>query len=169
MALVKDVMEWTDEIVPLDEGLPEAAARMRANGVVLLPVVDGDEIVGVVTVDDIQRTVDDAGAAPTVRDRLSPEIAYCYASDDVATARTVMNDSGRDALMVTDDESQLLGYVTRDAVRAAETTQPSGSGGGPAAVRARTLPPRARATGHETGHPTDYAVRPTLRRKPAER
>jgi len=164
MALVKDVMEWTDEIVPLDEGLGEAAARMREGGLPLLPVVDGDEIVGVLTVEDIGRVVDDAGAAASVRDRLLPQIAFCYASDDIATARAVMDNSGRDALIVTDDEAQLLGHVTRDAVNEAERTRPAGHASA-SLVHIRTLQPRARATGGETGHPNGYAIRPTLRRK----
>jgi len=164
MARVKDVMEWTDEIVPLDEGLAEAAARMRAGGMPLLPVVDGDEIVGVLSVGDLGRVVDDAGAAPTVRDRLSPRIAYCYASDDLVTARAVMEASGHEALLVTDDEAQLLGHVTRAAVNEAEQAPPTRRA--PASsVRARTLPPRARAMGRETGHPTGYAIRPTLRKR----
>lgn len=168
MARVKDVMEWTDEIVPLDEDLAEAAARMRARGLPLLPVVDGDEIVGVLSVDDLVRVIDDAGAAPTVRDRLSPQIAYCYASDDLATARAVMDDSGREALLVTDEEAQLLGHVTREAVSEAELARPARHAMS-SAVRARTLPPRARAIGREAGHPTGYAIRPTLRNREPHR
>src|SRR3546814_7766478 len=60
--LAKDCMLPTTEVVHLDQSLIDAANRLRLFSLPVLPVVDGDEIVGLLTFEAVE-----------ARQRLSPE------------------------------------------------------------------------------------------------
>lgn len=55
----RDVMSRDPATVDADEGIFEACRLMRERSVRRLPVVDGDELVGIVTLDDLVVLIDD--------------------------------------------------------------------------------------------------------------
>jgi CBS domain-containing protein len=161
---VKMLMRETDETVHIDQHLGEAAGRMQRADLPLLPVVDGDEIVGVVTGAIVERArtgSDDGAAIGKVRDHLSKRFAYCYDTDDAEAALTVMNENGVDFLLVADAENLLVGIVMRD--RLVEILGRHNPGGGkPRSLNRRADTP-ARAAGDKPGRPRAYAAKPRIR------
>lgn len=164
---VGDLMCRVDEVVHVDHDLHEASVRMRDSQAAILPVIDGDEIVGVLTARDIygaRRTGEECIETLKVRDHLSKEIAFCYEADDLETARSAMHDSGHHRLLVLDGERQLVGLITaeritsssreRDPVRSAHRDPMSG---------ARLAETTVRAKGSRPGAPGVYAVRPKIK------
>jgi CBS domain-containing protein len=51
----RDVMTGEPTTVPVETGLFELTERMEAAGVRRMPVVDGDDLVGIITLDDVTR------------------------------------------------------------------------------------------------------------------
>src|SRR3546814_10798575 len=75
--LAKDCMLPTTEVVHLDQSLIDAANRLRLFSLPVLPVVDGDEIVGLLTFEAVearQRLSPEDLAETAVRDHMSAEV-----------------------------------------------------------------------------------------------
>jgi CBS domain-containing protein len=114
------------ETVHADHEIDEAALRLSLQERPLLPVIDADEIVGVLTQRDLARAreaVKAEDARLTARVVMSSDLAFCYLDDDAATARTLMDRHGCDHLLVIDADQALVGVVGRKdlpAVSAAE-------------------------------------------------
>lgn len=169
LPLVKDLMRPTDEVVHVDQKLREAYVRMLRFQVPFLPVVDGDEIVGVLTARDIysQPQANEKGIkAARVRDHLSRDIAFCYADDDVEMAKEVMQESGRHRLLVTDDQEHLVGLITLEAITAALREHGPRRPSEPQPEAAERIAETAagRAKGDQPGQPKSYAVKPKIKK-----
>jgi CBS domain-containing protein len=114
------------ETVHADQEIDEAALSLSLQEGPLLPVIDADEIVGVLTQRDLVRArqAEQAeGAQLTARVVMSSDLAFCYLDDDVATARALMDRHSCDHLLVIDADQALVGLVGREdlpAVSAAE-------------------------------------------------
>jgi len=81
------------EVILADAPLSEAAARMQALDVGLLPVAVGDEVVGMLTDRDITVRATAAGDDPLttrVRDVMTTEIIACYEDEDLTAGARVM-------------------------------------------------------------------------------
>jgi CBS domain-containing protein len=161
---VKAIMRETDDVVHVDQDRAEAAGRLHRANLPLLPVVDGDEIVGVVT----DRIIDQGGAASgnsarggKVRDYLSKRFTYCYDTDDAETALKEMDESGDGFLLVADAENLLVGIVMRDQIVAALGRHKTGHGKGRTVNRRVDAP--AGAGTDKPGRPRTYAAKPRIR------
>jgi CBS domain-containing protein len=169
---VADLMRPIDEVVHLDQDLHEAHVRMRRFQTSFLPVVDGDEIVGLLTAGDVPRNVRgdprpeaSQDRSAKVRDHLTKDIAFCYRDDDLETAQAVIRESGHRRLLVTDREHQLVGLITEERLAAASgRRRPSGPrAAARPEVEARLAKRSGRATGSRPGRIVVYAVKPKLK------
>jgi CBS domain-containing protein len=83
---VKDIMTEAVEVVAPGMALAEAAERMRALDIGMMPVQDGDEVVGVITDRDMAMRAIARGLDPntaTVGEVMTPEIVFCYEDQSV--------------------------------------------------------------------------------------
>lgn len=156
---VKEVMQPTSEVVHLDQSLLDAGIRMRRYSLSALAVVDGDEIVGLVTSDDIEASAsqeDNDLSHKAVRDHMSAEIAFCRPTESIETARTIMRERGVTRLLVLDDHRRFCGLVTAEAMeRGSEEPEASASD------HVVTTP--GRRSGGALHQPDNYSLKPRLK------
>jgi nucleotide-binding universal stress UspA family protein/CBS domain-containing protein len=116
---VKDVMVQTVEVVHPTATLDEAARRMREVDVGMLPVLDGAEVVGVVTDRDMAVRAIAEGLDPksaTVEEVMTPQVHHCFDDQSVEEAAGTMADTGLRRLVVLDRAMRLVGIVSLDDV-----------------------------------------------------
>jgi len=104
------------EIVHADHDMDEATLRLSLQDHPILPVSDGDEIVGVVARTELGEAAEaKAGGARrlTARVMMTANFAFCYLDDDVTTARALMDKHGCDHLLVVDSERVVVGTLER--------------------------------------------------------
>ncbi len=117
-------MDSDVEVVDRSASLYEAAYVMRSAGVESLPVVSGDRLVGLLTARDIiERAVAEGldAASLKVRDVMSPEAPACVADAEPAEASRLMDAFGVDELVVVEEDGEVAGLLTREALAAALT------------------------------------------------
>jgi CBS domain-containing protein len=155
---VKDCMLATTEVVHLDQNLRDACDRLRRFHIPALPVVDGDEIVGLLSaeaVEEMTAAPDDDLGNIAVRDHMSAEIAFCRADEPIETARSIMQDDGHDRLLVLDGKGRLCGLLLAEDVgagRKADTATP------------HVVKTPGRAKGGKLHQPDSYSVRPIVKK-----
>ena len=158
--LAKDLMLPTTEVVHLDQSLKDAADRLRRFGLPLLPVVDGDEIVGVVTGEALEEMaaaeVDLAHTA--VRDHMSAEVSFCRPDESVQTARAIMEKGGHRRLLVVDDKGRLCGLLASTDAEARGNDKSVGAAAG------RTVKTPGRATGGPLHRPPNFSTKPVIKK-----
>jgi CBS domain-containing protein len=76
--LVGEVMTPAPITIAPDQTIEEAARKLGFNGFRRLPVVEGGELVGVLTADDIARYADSETTASMVREIASQDYAALY-------------------------------------------------------------------------------------------
>jgi CBS domain-containing protein len=115
-ARISDLMIRTAEVAHLHATLKITAQRMRASGLRALPVVDGDELVGVISGGDITRhrrkdrmDLD----AVEIRDVMRPGVPPCFEDQSVAEVAAMMAALKVRHLPVLDAEKKLTGMVAR--------------------------------------------------------
>lgn len=160
--LARDLMQPISEVVHLDQNLLDAGIRLREEGLAALPVVDGDEIVGILTREAIYEKAaspDNDLANTAVRDHMTAEIAVCQAEESAETARRLMEEGGHTRLLVVDREGQLCGIIA---------AQERGEGRvGKEEERVdddHVVKTPGRAKGSAPHQPPDFAVRPTIKK-----
>jgi CBS domain-containing protein len=179
MRTVKDIMVREPKIIHVDLPLSEAAARMKEAGTGALFVVDGDELVGVVTDRDLViRGMTKAAdpAAATVIETMTRHVVHCAETSTIDEAAALMAEQRVRRLAVVDADCELVGVVSLGDLARAE-----GAGGlaaakalrvisaplGTAKMPAREDPTGGRARGSTAGNLHVYAQRPRIRRRPA--
>lgn len=114
---VRHFMRYPGTEVHPDHDLDEAWARMSSQESRILPVSDGDQIVGVVARGDLElgrQQEPGARRRPSTRDVMSTRIAYVFPDDELATARAMMDRHGCDHLLVIDADRRLIGLLCRE-------------------------------------------------------
>lgn len=112
---LKDVMTHDVEIVETDMTLQDAASRMDELDVGVLPVREGDQLVGMLTDRDITVRAVAAGRDPKqtkVGEIMSPDLVYCYEDQDVKDAAQTMAAHQIRRLPVLSRDQQLVGIVS---------------------------------------------------------
>jgi len=178
---VRQFMAAEPAVVHVDLPLCEAALRMRQDGIGALFVVDGDEVVGVVTDSDlVLRGLADAAdpASHGVTNAMTRHVVSCSADASVKEAVALMGRQRVRRLAVVDDEGELVGVMTLgDLARVA------GSGALAAARALRGIclpletaktpaledPTGGRARRSPAGTLHVYAKRPRIRHDPLAR
>jgi len=109
-----DIMTREVEVVSPDDSLEDAARRMKELDVGLMPVCDGQRLVGMLTDRDITVRAVAEGRDPR-KTRVSPvmtaEVVYCFEDQDVEDAARLMNDRQIRRLPILDRSKRLTGIV----------------------------------------------------------
>ncbi|MBI3739863.1 MAG: CBS domain-containing protein [Chloroflexi bacterium] len=113
---IKEIMTRDVEIVHPDDTLQTAACKMRDRGIGLLPVMDGDELVGMVSDRDLIVRATAEGMSPEAtlgRDLMTSPVVYCYEDQDVKDAAETMVKNQIRRLAVLDHKNEtLVGIVS---------------------------------------------------------
>ncbi|MDQ3701579.1 MAG: CBS domain-containing protein [Chloroflexota bacterium] len=115
MMKVADVMTRSVDVANPDARLDEAAERMRQLDAGVLPVVDGDKVVGMITDRDITVRATAEGRDPVttkVSEIMTSEVVFTYDDEDVKDAAKLMQDHQVRRLVVLDREKKLVGIVS---------------------------------------------------------
>jgi len=112
---LKDVMTPDVEVISPEATLQQAAAKMRRLNIGPLPVCDGDQLVGMLTDRDITVRAVAEGCDPTattVREAMTPDIAYCFEDQHIEDAVQMMERYQIRRLPILSREKRLVGMVS---------------------------------------------------------
>jgi CBS domain-containing protein len=112
---LRDMMTRGVEVVHPQDGLPEAAMKMRSLEVGSVPVCDGERLVGMLTDRDITvRAVAEGIDLKTalVDDVMTREVVYATEDQEVEEAARLMADRQIRRLPVIDRNKRLVGIVS---------------------------------------------------------
>lgn len=112
--LVKDVMTCGVIVVQPHTPLVTAARQMRAHNVGCLPVVEGGEVLGMLTDNDIVLRIVAEGLdvnRALVREAMSPRAVACSCRQTVEEARAMMHANHLKHLPVLDRRGRLVGLL----------------------------------------------------------
>ncbi|HWI10036.1 MAG TPA: CBS domain-containing protein [Burkholderiaceae bacterium] len=115
MATINDIMTREVSTIQLSDALQTAAQRMRDLNVGVLPVCDGETLVGMVTDRDIAVRGVAAGLNPAdalVSDVMTDEVHSCSATDTIDAAMKQMGGAQVRRLAVLDPKRRIVGIVT---------------------------------------------------------
>ncbi len=141
MATINDIMTRDVSVIQLTDDLQTAAKRMRDLDVGVLPVCDGETLVGMVTDRDIAVRGVASGLLPEealVSDVMTDEVHSCSATDTVDKAMKLMGDAQVRRLAVVDPNGRIIGIValgdlaTRQSAPTDETLREISEDGAPA-------------------------------------
>lgn len=108
---ISDIMTRNVETISPTASIQDAAKRMKERHIGMLPVVEGDRILGAVTDRDLAvRGLAEGGK--TVRDVMTPEPVTVHADDDTDTAMRTVCDKRVGRLMIVDGAGRLSGLVS---------------------------------------------------------
>ena len=132
-----EAMEPASVTVHRSLSLDTFAAQLLdgSSPMVAVPVVDGDDVVGVIGVQQVRRVRRDRWPATRVEDVMvrPPRLTLLKPGDDLGTAVLAMGGALVDGLPVVDADGRLVGLLTRPGIRAyvAGRARASGSGQAP--------------------------------------
>jgi len=112
--LVCEAMTTDVEIVHPRQSIREAAHLMAQLDIGVLPVADGDRLVGMITDRDIAVRAVGEGRSPDteVRDIMSKEVLYCFEDEEIDQVTHNMSDIKLRRLPVLDRRKRLVGIVS---------------------------------------------------------
>jgi len=101
-------------VIAPDDTIERAAQLMAQIDAGVLPVSDGDRLVGMITDRDIavRGIAEGCGPDARVRDVMSQEVRYCYDDEDSAAVLENMADIQVRRLPVVDHDKRLVGIVS---------------------------------------------------------
>ena len=107
----------TREVETIDPSatLEDAALRMKTLDVGLLPVCDGERVIGMITDRDITIRATANGQVPAmteVREAMTPDVVYCEVGDDIRRAAGLMEAHQVRRLPVLDGDRKLVGVIS---------------------------------------------------------
>ncbi|MCE5186058.1 MAG: CBS domain-containing protein [Planctomycetaceae bacterium] len=112
---VREIMSTHVQQIRSDASVSEAADTMRNFDVGILPVLEGNKVVGILTDRDIVIRAVAAGLDPeetTVRDVMTSDVLGCSFDDDVETVAQIMEDNQVRRLVVLNDQQLVVGIVS---------------------------------------------------------
>jgi len=112
---VNEIITHDPEVIRPETILIEAAQKMKSLDIGMLPVCDGDRLVGVVTDRDITVRGVAQGYDPKtarVQEVMTPEVIYCFDDEDVKDVAKKMEEKQVRRLPVLNREKRLVGIVS---------------------------------------------------------
>ena len=124
---VREIMTREVSIISPDETLQIAALRMAKLDVGVLPVGEGDRLVGMITDRDIvvRGMAEGKGLAAKVRDAMTPKIKYCYADQEVDEIADIMADFQIRRMPVLDRDKRLVGILSLCDIATSDEVEPA--------------------------------------------
>ena len=153
------------EVIHADHEMDEAALRLSLQEHPILPVADGDEIVGVLARSELARAAEEQNRDTriTARVMMTTDLAFCYLDDDVTTARALMDRHGCNHLMLVDRNQVLVGTLERDDLPAASARETQSAQEAPEVVEPREEQAQGIASTIQPGGLDVYDERPTIK------
>ncbi|QQO19082.1 CBS domain-containing protein [Bradyrhizobium diazoefficiens] len=114
MTKISTVMTREAKLVNPNDTLQHAAKLMKACDCGILPVVEGDRLVGMITDRDIAVRCIAEGKGPDakVTDAMTQEVKYCFEDEDISHVCANMSDIQVRRLPVVDRNKRLVGIVS---------------------------------------------------------
>ncbi len=111
---VSEAMTRDPEIVAPDQPIQQAAQFMLKSDAGVMPVGEGDRLVGILTDRDIAVRAVAQGRGPDtpVREVMSEDLLYCYEDDELEEVAMKMSDSQVRRMPVLSRDDQLVGIVS---------------------------------------------------------
>jgi len=112
---IKDVMTRQVTVVQPNTTIAEAADLMKSLDVGLLPVCEGERLVGMLTDRDITVRATAEGQSPAmtlVSDVMTPEVHFVFDDQDVEDAARVMKQQQVRRVVVLDSDKRLVGIAS---------------------------------------------------------
>ena len=112
---VNEIITHDPEVIRPETALIEAAQKMKSLDIGMLPVCDGDRLVGVITDRDITVRGVAQGYDPKtarVQEVMTPEVIYCFDDEDVKDVAKKMEEKQVRRLPVLNREKRLVGIVS---------------------------------------------------------
>ena len=111
---VSEVMTRQVVVASPDDTVQQAAGRMAELDTGVLPVGEGDRLVGMITDRDIAVRAVAQGKGPdvTVRDVMTPEVRYCFEDESLDDVVRNMGDNKVRRLPVMSRDKRLVGIVS---------------------------------------------------------
>ena len=111
---VSEIMTRGVEIASPDDTIQQAASRMAELDAGVLPVGEGDRLVGMLTDRDIAVRAVAQGKGPDtkVREAMTPEVRYCFEDEDLDAVVRNMGENKVRRLPVLGRDKRLVGIVS---------------------------------------------------------
>ena len=112
---VNEIITHDPEVIRPETTLIEAAQKMKSMDIGMLPVCDGDRLVGMITDRDIAVRGVAQGCDPKtarVQEVMTPEVIYCFDDEDVKDVAKKMEKKQVRRLPVLNREKRLVGIVS---------------------------------------------------------
>ena len=111
---IRDVMTRDAKLAKPDDTLQDAAKLMKDCDCGVLPVAEGDRLIGMITDRDIavRAVAEGMGPSSKVRDAMTQEVKYCFEDEDVSHVCENMGDIQVRRLPVMDRSKRLIGIVS---------------------------------------------------------
>lgn len=111
---IKEVMSSKLDIVSPDAKLSEVAKRMRDDDIGALPIVENDEVIGMITDRDIvvRSVAEGRDGATAARDAMSPELVVCSEDESVEDVAKRMAQAKVRRIPVLDKNDRLVGIAS---------------------------------------------------------
>lgn len=113
--LVRDVMNTRVETIRPETSVFEAAQRMRDGDFGVLPVLDGENVIGMITDRDLAIRVLAEGKDAndmTVECVMTPEVLFCQADDTIDSATDYMAERQVRRLVVMNEDKKICGILS---------------------------------------------------------
>jgi CBS domain-containing protein len=125
---VSDAMTLEVQLCTPDDTLKEAAEAMMALDVGLLPVTDGDRLVGMISDRDIATRGVAMGLGPDspVRSVMTEDVKYCFEDQDLEEVAQNMGDIQVRRLPVLSRDKRLVGIIALGDIARAATGDGTG-------------------------------------------
>lgn len=106
-------------VISPDTSIVEASRLLVQHGIRRLPVVDGKELVGIVTVADIVRVAESMNITECIEPYLEKETVVLWSETPLPVAGSIMEFASVEACPVIDTELNLVGMISdRDLIKA---------------------------------------------------
>lgn len=158
-------LSWlADVALHPDHSMREATARMHEKGRPFAPVVDGDAVVGVLSLGGTANRASEPQDGVSVRDCMISTVPFLYDDDPVALGVAIGRQSEIEHFCVVDHDHRLLGILAVDGDGDGDGVSPHAA---PEPVDSHTIRTRlavtpSRSVSSEDAGPDSYADAPTL-------
>lgn len=112
---VKDILTENPEVISPEAMICEAARTMQRCDIGMLPVCDGERLVGAITDRDLAIRAVAEGADPLktkVKEVMTPKICYCFEDQDLEEVAKLMEERQIRRLAVLNRAKRLIGIVS---------------------------------------------------------